>query len=126
LQGKDSEFIGRFGLGIVFLISGIHKVMDYSGTQWYMNSMGVSEALLPLVITIEIVGATALILGWHIRIAALVLAVFSLLTALLFHADLQSQVQMTMFLKNIAIAGGLLVICGMGAGGCSLDAKQQK
>lgn len=71
-----------------------------------MASMGVSTALLPLVIATEIVAALALIIGFQTRIAAFLLAGFSILSALFFHLDFADQLQSILFMKNIAIAGG--------------------
>ena len=80
------------------------------GTQGYMDAMGVPGALLPLVIALEVGGAVALILGWQTRLTALALAGFSVVAAVIFHANLGDQMQMILFMKNFAIAGGLLVV----------------
>jgi putative oxidoreductase len=113
--------IGRILISLMFVTSGLSKISGYAGTQGYMEAMGVPGALLPLVIAVEVLGGLAVILGWHTRIAAFLLAGFSLLSALLFHANFGDQMQMIMFMKNIAIAGGFLMIVSQGAGGYSLD-----
>ena len=74
---------------------------QYAGTQGYMDAMGVPSFLLPLVIITEVFGGLAIILGWKTRYVALALAGFSMLSALLFHADFSDQAQMTNFMKNL-------------------------
>ena len=89
-----------------------------------MESAGVPGALLPLVILVEVGGALALIVGWQTRIAAWALAGFTLLAGLLFHNDFGNQIQLIMFMKNLAITGGLLILAANGAGAFSLDARR--
>jgi putative oxidoreductase len=88
-----------------------------------MASVGVPGALLPLVIATELLGAIAIIIGWHTRIVAFALAGFTLLSAILFHNDFANQIQMIMFLKNVSIAGGFLLLVAHGAGAYSLDRR---
>ena len=102
--------IGRTMLGGLFLISAITKIQNFAGTQAYMESVGVPGVLLPGVIAMEILAPLALIIGWNARLAALALAGFSIGAAFLFHFDFADQIQSIMFLKNIAIAGGLLFV----------------
>ena len=113
--------VGRIFLALMFVTSGFSKISGYAGTQGYMEAMGVPGTLLPLVITLELLGGLAVMLGWHTRIAAFLLAGFSLLSALLFHANFGDQMQMIMFMKNISIAGGFLMIVAMGGGAFALD-----
>ena len=113
--------VGRILLALMFVTSGINKIVGYAGTQGYMEAMGVPGALLPLVIALELFGGLAVMLGWHTRIAAFLLAGFSLLSALLFHANFGDQMQMIMFMKNISIAGGFLMLVAMGGGAFALD-----
>lgn len=115
---------GRFFLSLIFIISGLQKVSSYSGTQGYMEAMGVPGALLPAVIAVEIIGGLAILLGWRTRVAAFLLAGFSLLSAVLFHANFGDQMQTIMFLKNVSIAGGLLMLVPLGAGAFSIDNRQ--
>ena len=81
--------------------------------------------LLPAVIAVEILGGLAVILGWHTRAAAFLLAGFSLLSAVLFHANFGDQMQMIMFMKNLALAGGFLMIVSHGAGPWSIDNRNR-
>ena len=113
--------VGRIFLSMIFVMSGLTKISQYAGTQGYMESMGVPGFLLPLVIFTEVVAGLAVLLGWQARLAALGLAGFSVLSAILFHSDFSSQAEMTNFMKNITIAGGLLVIVAHGAGAFSID-----
>ncbi|HSD52800.1 MAG TPA: DoxX family protein [Burkholderiales bacterium] len=119
---KTADLIGRILLAAIFLVSGIGKIGGYAGTQAYMTSMGVPGALLPLVIVVEVVGALALIAGYRTRLVALALAVFTLLAAVLFHRA-PDQMQQILFMKNLAIAGGMLILTARGAGTWSLDAR---
>ena len=118
---KYVNLAGRVLLAHIFLLAGINKITGYSGTQGYMEAMGVPGMLLPLVILLEIGGALALIAGWQTRLAAYALALFSIVSALIFHSNLGDQMQMILFMKNWAMAGGLLVLAANGAGGFSLD-----
>lgn len=117
--------VGRVLLALMFLLAGLSKISGYAGMQGYMDSMGVPGALLPLVIAVEVLGALALILGWHTRIAAFLLAGFTLLTALIFHSNLGDQTQYLFFMKNLSIAGGLLLVVSHGAGPWSIDNRQR-
>lgn len=84
---------------------------------------GVPGALLPAVIATELLGSLAIILGWKARVAAFLLAGFSVLTALIFRNNLADQTQMIMFFKNLSIAGGFLLLVVNGAGPLSLDRR---
>jgi putative oxidoreductase len=112
---------GRVLLAAIFVISGVGKLNAYDGTQAFMAAMGVPGVLLPLVIAFEIGAGLAVGLGLRARIAAFLLAGFSLVTAVIFHGDLGDPMQSILFWKNVAIAGGLLGIVSNGAGDWSLD-----
>ncbi len=116
---------GRVFLALIFVVSGLNKIGNYAGTQGYMDAMGVPGALLPLVIALEVLGGLAIIVGWKTRLWAFALAGFSFLSAILFHADFSDQMNMMMFMKNITIAGGFLMIVAHGAGSYSLDNRQK-
>ena len=117
--------LGRLLIALIFVFSGIGKIGQYAGTQAYMDSVGVPGFLLPAVIALEILGGLAIILGWHSRVAAFLLAGFSLLSAILFHSNFGDQMQMIMFLKNVALAGGFLMIVSLGAGPYSIDNRNR-
>lgn len=113
---------GRVGLSLIFLASGAGKLAGYAATQQYMEAMGVPGALLPLAILAELGGGLALLSGTLTRFAAIGLAVFSLTAGALFHADFADQNQMIHFMKNLTIAGGMLVLAAAGPGRYSVDA----
>jgi len=115
--------IGRLLISFIFLMSGLNKISNYANTSGWMESMGVSSSLLPLVIIIEILAAIAIILGWKTKIAAFLLAGFCILSGLIFHNDFSNQVKMIMLMKNFAIAGGFLILVVNGPGNFSLDKK---
>jgi putative oxidoreductase len=105
----------------MFVMSGLNKIGGYAATQGYMESMGVPGMLLPAVILLEVLGGIAVIIGWHTRIAALLLAGFTLLAGILFHGNISDQMQMIMFMKNVAITGGFLFLVAHGPGAYALD-----
>jgi putative oxidoreductase len=119
-----ADLAGRILLATMFLLAGLQKIGGYAGTQAYMESAGVPGALLPLVIALEIGGALAIIAGWRTRLTALLLAGFTLVAAFLFHRVPGDAMQAILFLKNLAIAGGFLLLVARGAGGWSLDARR--
>lgn len=110
-------------LGLFFIYFGMDKFVAYSDTTIYMSTFGVPGIILPLVILLEIGAGVALLVGWRIKQAAGLLAGFTLLTALIFHSDFNEQVQVILFMKNMAILAGLLLFVAIGAGQLSLDAK---
>lgn len=116
-----TTLVGRILMSVIFIVAGIGKISAYAGTQGYMESMGVPGALLPLVIALEVGGGLALLLGWGARLAALALAGFSLVAAVVFHADLGDQMQSILFMKNLALAGGLLLLAVNGPGAFALE-----
>ncbi len=118
-----SELTGRALLASIFLISGLAKIGSYAATAGYMAATGVPGALLPVVIAFEVLAAIALVVGWKTRLTALLLAGFTLLSGLIFHNNFADQMQMIMFLKNVAIAGGLMLLVANGAGALSLDRR---
>ena len=120
---SSAELVGRILLASLFLLSGVSKLGAYGATAAYMSSAGVPGALLPAVIAVELLGSLAVIVGWKTRAAAALLAGFSLLAAFLFHNNFTDQIQMIMFLKNVSIAGGFLLLVANGAGAISLDRR---
>jgi len=123
---KLSDLTGRSLLAVLFLFSGLGKIGAYAATAGYMSAFGVSTAWLPIVIATEVLGAIAIVVGWQTRIAAFLLAGYSLFTAFIFHANFADQIQMIMFLKNVSIAGGFLLLLANGAGALSLDRRLGK
>ena len=117
---------GRLLISIIFLMAGISKITGYAGTQAYLESAGVPGLLLPLVIGLEILGAVALMIGYRTRLAALLLAGFTVVSALLFHNMFVDSSQTIMFMKNLAIAGGLLLLVANGPGLVSVEEGMPK
>jgi putative oxidoreductase len=120
---KFAELAGRILIAAMFLIAGIGKISGYAATQGYMQSQGVPGVLLPLVIALEVGGAIAIIVGFRTRIVAALLAVFTIAAAAIFHGG-SDQMQQILFLKNVAIAGGFLLLVARGAGEWSIDARR--
>lgn len=113
----------RVLMACIFITAGLGKIgAGYVGTQGYMESVGLSGGLLPLVILLEVGGGLALVLGFQTRLAALALAIFSIISAFVFH-NAADPMQQIMFMKNLAMAGGLLAFTTFGAGRLSLDAE---
>lgn len=117
--------LGRVLLALMFVLAGINKISGYAGMQGYMESMGVPGALLPVVIVLEVLGGLLLMLGWHTRITAFLLAGFTIIATLIFHSNLGDQTQMLFFMKNLSIAGGLLMVVAHGAGPYSVDSRRR-
>ena len=117
------EVIGRIFLSALFLINGISKILYYEGTLEYMENFNVPGYLLIPAIIIEILFPILLIIGYKTRLSAIVLSLFTILLAVIFHTDFSNQMQLTSFLKNFAIAGGFLIIFVRGAGKYSIDHK---
>ena len=124
--------VGRLLLALLFLPAGIGKITGFAGTVGYIGSVGLPLPALGAVIAIvvEIVGGVALIAGFGTRIAALILALFTLAASFFFHAywavlaDQQFVTQL-LFMKNIAVVGGLLTLSAWGAGAWSMDARRK-
>jgi putative oxidoreductase len=106
----------RILMSQIFIISGFGKLTAYAATRQYMEAAGIPGLLLPLVILTELGGGLALLFGFKARWAALALAGFSVLSALLIHLKPGDQQQMINFMKNLAMAGGLLLVVRHGAG----------
>lgn len=113
--------IGRLLLSMTFIISGYNMIMGYAATQEHMESAGVPGILLPFVIALELLGSIAIVLGFKARLIALLFVGFSILSGLLFHQFWIDASQMNTFMKNVAIAGGFLLIFAHGPGAYSID-----
>lgn len=122
---------GRLLLALLFLPAGIGKLTGFAGTVAYIAAAGLPLPALAaaLALSVEILGSVALIAGFHTRIAALALALFTLAASFFFHnfwalPASQQVMQQMLFLKNMAVAGGLLTLAAWGAGAWSLDARR--
>ncbi|WP_353141727.1 DoxX family protein [Limnohabitans sp.] len=126
------NLIGRILLVALFLPAGLSKLSGFEGTVGYIGSVGLPFASVAAgaAIAVEILGSVALIVGFQTRIAAAVLAMFTVVASVFFHAfwaaaPEQAFVQQLLFFKNIGVIGGLLVLVSSGAGAWSLDAKKE-
>lgn len=119
--------LGRVMISAIFLLSGFSKLAAPAAMVGYIQSVGLPfpQLALAIAVAVEVAGGLALILGYRTRVVAAVLAVFSVATALGFHANLGDQNQFIHFFKNIAMAGGLLQLVVFGAGRFSLDARRR-
>jgi len=113
--------VARILMPILFITAGWGKITNYTGTAGYMSSMGVPSALLPLTILLEFGGGLAILFGFLTRTTAIFTAGFTILTALIFHVDFTKEVNQIMFLKNLTIAGGYLLLFATGPGAYSID-----
>lgn len=115
---------GRVMIALIFVLSVLSKISAIEGTQGYMEAMGLPGILIYPAIVFEAGAALAIIAGFQTRIVALLLAGFTLLTAFIFHNQLGDQMQFIMFMKNVAIAGGLIFLARFGAGELSIDNRR--
>ncbi|MFC6687633.1 DoxX family protein [Jhaorihella thermophila] len=113
----------RVLLAVLFIVAGIGKLGNVEGFTAYMASGGVPAFMAWPVIALEILGGLALLAGWQTRWAALALGAFSLAAGLLYHLIPADQMQMTMFFKNVGLAGGYLALAVAGPGRFSVDAR---
>ncbi|MDN2701890.1 DoxX family protein [Janthinobacterium sp. SUN100] len=118
--------LGRAALGVLFFVSGLLKIGAFTGVAGYMASQGlpIANVLLVGVIALEVGGGLLLITGWQARWAALALALFLIPTTVIFHAFWSAdaahfQDQLTNFLKNLSIFGGMLLLVERGFGKAS-------
>ncbi len=122
---NSTVLAGRILLAAIFVIAGFQKIGGYAGTQQYMEAFGIPGMLLPLVILLELGGGLMIVAGLLTRWTALALAGFTIVAGIVFHADFGDQMQAVLFMKNLAITGGLLLLAAFGPGALSLDARRQ-
>ena len=115
------EIFGRIFLSAVFLIAGVNKIFNYEGTTAYMESFGVPGLLYIPAIILEILFPLLIVIGYQTKISALIMAIFSVSLAIIFHTDFSNQMQVMSFLKNFAIAGGFIIIFVNGPSRWSID-----
>ena len=121
-----ADLVGRILISALFLLNGIFKISNYDGTIGWMESFGMPGILLIPAIILEIAGPVLIIIGYKTKLAAGLLSLFCIATAFIFHNDFANQMQLTSFLKNIALAGGFLFLVVNGAKDFSLDNKFKK
>jgi putative oxidoreductase len=123
-SSKDFPLLAaRVLLGLLFVVAGLGKLASVEGFAGYMASGGVPAFLAWPVVLFEILGGLALIAGFQTRVVALALGAFCVVSGVLYHFDPADQMQMTSFLKNLALAGGYLALAVAGPGRYALDAR---
>ena len=120
------DLVGRVFISLVFLLSGINKIGNYEGSVGWMESFGMPGIFLIPAIILEIVAPILIIIGYKVKIAAALLSVFCIVTALIFHTDFSNQMQFVSFMKNMALAGGFLFLVINGTKDFSLERKLSK
>lgn len=118
--------VGRIFLSIMFILAGFSKLTAIAGTAGWFESLGIPAPTLAAVGSgvVELVGGLAILVGFKTRIAALVLAIFTVAATLIAHTNLADQVQQLFFMKNLAVTGGFLILAAAGAGAYSIDARR--
>ena len=117
------DLVARILISALFLLNGVFKISNYDGTVGWMEGFGIPGILIIPAIILEIGGAIFIILGYKAKVAAGLLSLFCIATAVIFHNDFSDQMQLGSFLKNIALAGGFLFIFINGTQDFSLDKK---
>ena len=117
--------IGRALIAAIFLHEGVVKLTNYTGAVAYARAFGVPAEAIPLAIALELGCGVAILTGVWPRLAALLLAGFCIATALIFHSRLSDTNQLLHFEKNLAIAGGCLILAAAGAGRLALSAHRE-
>tara|TARA_Y100000741_G_C17906366_1_gene417501 strand:+ start:100 stop:486 length:387 start_codon:yes stop_codon:yes gene_type:complete len=119
------DLIGRIFISLIFLLSGYNKIFNYGDTVDWMGGFGVPGFLLWPAIIFEIILPILVIIGYRTQISAILLAVFCIATALIFHFDFANQMQTIAFLKNFGLAGGFLIIAAHGPKEWAIDRKKK-
>jgi putative oxidoreductase len=119
--------IGRILIAILFIFSGVGKLAASGATIGYITYVGFPAPITSFVIAtaLELVGGLLLVVGYQTRLVATLLAAYSIATALVFHHTFGDQNQMFHFMKNLAIAGGLIQVLAFGANAYSFDGRRQ-
>ncbi len=123
-QAQDTlTLVARLLLAALFILAGVNKIGGMEGTVGYISSVGLPmpELVYYATVAIEIIGGLLLAAGFKARYAAGALGIFSFLAAVIFHNDFAQQSEMTAFLKNLAIAGGMFAVAAFGPGRFSID-----
>jgi putative oxidoreductase len=120
------DLLGRILISVLFFLNGVFKISNYEGTISWMESFGMPGMFLIPAIILEVAGPILIIIGYKTKLASGLLSLFCIATAIIFHNDFADQMQFTSFLKNIALAGGFLILYVNGAKSLSLDNKFKK
>ena len=117
------EALGRIFLCTIFLIEGFRKLFFQEQTIEFMEAYGVPGILFIPSVIVEILFPLLIIVGYKTKLASLVMILFILTVTIIFHTDFSNEMQLIAFLKNIAIAGGFLIIFARSTGKYSIDYK---
>ncbi len=118
---KFADAPARALMAVIFILAGVGKIGAYEATQGYMEAFGLPGILLAPTILFEVGAGLALLVGFKTRYVAFLLAGFAVVSAAIFHSDFGDQIQQILFLKNVSIAGGFLLLAKIGAPGFSVD-----
>ena len=118
-----ADILGRIFLSTIFLIEGIRKLFFREQTIEFMEDYGVPGILFIPSVIVEILFPLLIIIGYKTKLASLVMILFILTVTIIFHTDFSNEMQLIAFLKNIAIAGGFLIIFARSTGKYSIDYK---
>ena len=119
------DFISRIFISLIFLLSGYNKIFNYADTVTWMEGFGIPVFLLWPAIVLEILLPILIIIGYRTQISAILLSMFCIATAVIFHLDFDNQMQTIAFLKNFALAGGFLFIAVHGPKEWSMEKKKK-
>ena len=119
------DLVGRIFISLVFLLSAYNKIFNYEGTVTWMEGYGVPGLLLWPTIILEIILPVLIIIGYKTKMSAIILAIFSIATALIFHLDFSNQMQVIALLKNLGLAGGFIFIAVNGPKDWAFDKKNK-
>ena len=119
------DLIGRIFISLIFLLSGYNKIFNYRDTISWMEGFGIPGFLLWPAIILEIIFPILVIIGYRTQISSVLLAIFCIATALIFHFDFTDQIQIIAFLKNLGLAGGFLIIAANGPKDWAIDKKKK-
>ncbi len=119
------DLLGRIFISSIFLLSGYNKIFSFDGTVTWMEGFGVPGLLLWPAIVLEILFPLLIIIGYKTQLSALILALFSITTALIFHLDFSNQMQIIALLKNFGLAGGFIFIAINGPKEWAIDKKKK-
>ena len=119
------DLIGRVFISVLFLLSAYSKILNYSETVNWMEGFGVPGFLLIPTIALEIILPLFIIIGYKTRFSSIILAFFSITTAIIFHSDFADQMQMISFLKNIGLAGGFILVAVNGPKNWAIESKKK-
>ena len=120
------DLIGRILISLVFLLSGVNKIINYDDTFMWMEDYEVAGNLLIPTIIFEIVAPILIIIGYQVRISAVLLGMFCIATAIIFSSDFSDQMQIVGFLKNLGLAGGFLFLAINGSRKYSIEYKSRR